>query len=141
VLGEHAGEPLEALCRRCHQALRRTRGAALALAAFDRGALAWLAVGSVQGSLAIAATPGAWHGLVQAAGLVGLKLPPLRVRRWPLAPGDTLVIATDGARAALDAPPSPAEPPQRTADQLLARTFTGEDDALVLVARCRGVIP
>ena len=55
-----------------------------------------------------------------------------------VAPGDTLVFATDGVRHEFTAEISISEPPQRLADQILARFGKGTDDALVLVARYLG---
>jgi len=141
VLARHAAEPLEALCRRCHEPLRRTRGVAMALASFGAGTLSWLAVGSVQGSLASAGEPGRWRGLVQRGGTVGMRLPALEAERLPVAPGDTLVLATDGVRGGFDGGSLRDEPPQRTAERILEGHRAGADDALVLVARYRGAPP
>jgi hypothetical protein len=102
--------------------------------------LEWCGVGNVEGLLL---RPGAIGGRSVAAitnrgGVVGYRLPSLRVSTVPISPGDVMVMATDGIRpGVIDALPEEAEP-QAIADALLARYAKGTDDALVLVARYRG---
>jgi len=56
----------------------------------------------------------------------------------PVAPGDLLIFATDGIREGFaEGLPTDATP-QQLADQILARSGKGTDDALVLVARYAG---
>jgi hypothetical protein len=53
--------------------------------------------------------------------------------------GDILILATDGVREELPNALNLQQPLQRTADAILAAGHTGIDDALVLVARYRGL--
>jgi hypothetical protein len=71
-------------------------------------------------------------------GVVGLHLPALRGVVLPVAPGDTLLLATDGVRSGFASGLRLEEAPQQLADRILARDAKGTDDALVLVARYRG---
>jgi negative regulator of sigma-B (phosphoserine phosphatase) len=145
VLASHAGEPPAALIRRCHEALRSTRGAVMSLAWFDprQGTMTWLGVGNVEGAL-LRANPGASRreeSLVLAGGVVGGRLPPLRASAIPIAPGDTLILATDGVKAGFTRDLTADDPPQRIADGIVARYRKDMDDALVLVARYAGGRP
>ena len=145
VLASHAGEPPAALIRRCHEALRSTRGAVMSLAWFDRrqGTMTWLGVGNVEGAL-LRGDPGASRReefLLLAGGVVGGRLPPLRASAIPVARGDTLILATDGIKAGFIQDMTADDPPQRIADGIVARHRKGTDDALVLVARYAGGRP
>jgi phosphoserine phosphatase RsbX len=145
VLASHAGEPPAALIRRCHEALRSTRGAVMSLAWFDprQGTMTWLGVGNVEGTL-LRADPGASRreeSLFLAGGVVGGRLPPLRTSALPVARGDTLIFATDGVEAGFTRDLTADDSPQRIADAILARHRKETDDALVLVARYGGDKP
>jgi len=141
VLRRHAAEPVAALVRRCHEALRRTRGAVLGLASFSahEASVSWVGVGNVEGRLLRAAPNGRPAGevLLQHAGTLGDRLPPLTVLTVPMHPGDTLVFTTDGVRHDFAAAAGDAEPPQQIAERILHQHARGTDDALVLVARRR----
>jgi hypothetical protein len=145
VVAQNAPAPLEGLFALCHQALGATRGAAVTLASTDREGhqLRWLGVGNVSGYLVRYRTPGTLSRDRLAAlvlgGIVGFQLPTLRVPD-PVEthPGDLLILATDGVR--LDIGPSSrlSGPIGRLAGDLLDRSATPTDDALVLAARQRG---
>ncbi|HEY7724749.1 MAG TPA: SpoIIE family protein phosphatase [Anaeromyxobacteraceae bacterium] len=143
VLKGYAGEPVIALLRRCHAALRTTRGVAMSVASLDyaRGLVTWLGVGSVQGAL-LRPTPAGEarpeESLMVHGGLVGAQLPPLRASVVPVAGGDTLVLATDGVASDFERGLALGRAPQAAANAILARHGKGTDDALVLVARLRG---
>ena len=55
-----------------------------------------------------------------------------------MAPGDTLILSTDGIRSGFAASVTSAEAPQVIADRVLAGYAKGTDDALVLVVRYLG---
>ena len=142
VLEQHAQEPLPSLLQRCHKSLRRTRGVALSMSAFPAsdGAMTWLGVGNVTGVL-LRATPQAVprvESLVLRAGLVGDQLPQVSASATPVAPGDTLIFATDGIRSDFAESRSLSQPPREVAERVLARYAKGTDDALVFVARYLG---
>jgi phosphoserine phosphatase RsbX len=142
VLAAYAAEPLATLVERCHEALRRTRGAVMSLAAFDGrdASMTWAGVGNVEGILVPAdGTPARRREtILLRGGIVGYQLPSVRPATLSLAPGDTLVLATDGIHHGFLAEPTPQGTPQEVADGILARHSRGSDDALVLVARWVG---
>ena len=126
--------------RRCHTALRGTRGAVIALAAFPTDAtdMEWLAVGNVEGVL-LRGRPGrrGREMIVQRPGIVGHHMPPLRSATLPLSAGDTLVFATDGVRREVAQAVSGRGTSrlQGGVAELLREFATGTDDALLLTAR------
>jgi serine/threonine protein phosphatase PrpC len=76
--------------------------------------------------------------LITRGGIVGSELPRPNLQVLPVAPGDTLIFATDGIRDGFaEGLPSDATP-QQQADHILGGYGKGTDDALVLVARYRG---
>lgn len=141
VLSENARDTPETLLQRCHEALLRTRGVVMTLAWFDLAAstLTWTGVGNVEGRLVRAdAEPGvAPESALIKGGVVGYSLPPVRATHTPLAPGDTLVLATDGISSAFGRSLRNDLPAQELADLILAEHSRGTDDALVVVIRIR----
>lgn len=142
TLDRHVDEFVLPLLQRCHEALRGTRGVVMSLALLDapRGSLTWLGVGNVEGILLSAdqaARPGRAR-LVTRGGIVGSELPRLRAEVVAVAPGDTLIFATDGIHDGFADAVSADASPQQLADEILARYKKGTDDALVLVARRLG---
>jgi serine phosphatase RsbU (regulator of sigma subunit) len=138
TLERHAGETPVNLVRRCHTELHGTRGSAMSIASFDASdaTLTWLSVGNVEGLL--------WQrngdhvarsGLVTRGGVVGSQLPPLRAEVLTVAPGDLLILATDGIRGEFSEHVTLETPPQALANQILARYARDTDDALIVVAR------
>jgi len=144
ALERHATESPAPLLERCHRALKGTRGAVMSVAAFSRHdqSMTWVGVGNVEGLLLYgdgAARSGAARAsLVTRGGIVGSELPRLLPVVLAIAPGDTLLFATDGIREGFAEALSPEAAPQQLADQILARHGKGTDDALVLVARYLG---
>jgi phosphoserine phosphatase RsbX len=142
ILNKHAGEPVIALAERCHSGLRSTRGAVMSLAAFDmkHHLLTWLGIGNVQGALRRFGVPadGTEELLLLHAGVVGSQLPALRASVLPVAPGDMLVLATDGVQSGFAPHVASWEAPRRAAQTILDRYNKRTDDALVLVARYQG---
>jgi serine phosphatase RsbU (regulator of sigma subunit) len=140
---DHAREPLDALMSRCHDRLRSTSGVVMSVACFQSAdqRLVWLGVGNVECLLIrgdSAARP-AREFLLARGGVVGYQLPTLRVASLAIAPGDTLVFATDGIRHAFLDGLNPSDPPQQMADEVLSRHAKPTDDALILVARFVGL--
>ncbi len=139
TLIKHADESVIALVKRCHNALRDTRGVVMALASFNEldRALTWMGIGNVEGLVlrAEGSPPPKHESLLLRGGVVGDHLPSLSALIIPLMQGDTLVFTTDGIRGGFAKDLSPNDPPQVMADQILAKYSKDSDDALVFVAR------
>jgi negative regulator of sigma-B (phosphoserine phosphatase) len=140
ILERHAAEPLEHLVTRCHEGLRRTRGAVMALARFPgRGSMMWLAVGDAEGRFVPdGADEGGIQSLPQHRGVVGLNLPVLHSEGFELSPGDAVIMATDGIHPGGLRRGLQRSTPQWLATDILAKSARANDDALVLVVRYRG---
>ncbi len=138
----HASEPVAALLKRCHEGLRRTRGAVVSLASFNvlGGQMTWLGIGNVKGLLlrANGRAGRSRERLLLRGGVVGYQLPTLRPATLPVEPGDTLILATDGLRSVFADDLALGEAPQQMADRIFAEYRRGTDDAMVLVARYLG---
>lgn len=142
TLEQHAHEPAPSLMRRCHDALRPTRGAAITIASltFADRTLTWLGVGNVEGVLVRedGLPGGRRERLTLRSGVVGFRLPPLRATAVEVSVGDVLILATDGIRERFtDVAPLDA-PPRQIAQRILNGFGTRFDDELVLVARYVG---
>ena len=139
TLDANPQEPVEALVKRCHAALRPTRGAVMSLAAIDlrRGLLRWLGVGNVQGMLCRSdvTTIPAREELLLRSGVVGAQLPTLRSAAIPIRRHDTLIFTTDGIRSNFADGLTAFATPHSLAQNILTHHLQGSDDALVLVAR------
>ena len=142
TITDGAHETPARLIEHCHRQLLGTRGVVLALAVFEEATrrMEWVGVGDVNAVLwrADHAARPAVETLFTARGIVGRHLPPLVTRTLIVAPGDTLILATDGVARGFPDLPEPAGTPEQTARRILARHGTGADDALVLVAGVRG---
>jgi serine/threonine protein phosphatase PrpC len=142
ILKAHRGAPLLELVQHAHEGLRGTRGVAMTLALIDpvSGQLEWVAVGNVEGLVLRQGLPrGAMHdAVVLRGGVVGYRLPPLKVSRVALAPNDLLVFASDGIKSGFSAGLDLSLGVQELADDIARRFTKGSDDALVLVVRYLG---
>jgi negative regulator of sigma-B (phosphoserine phosphatase) len=142
VLERHRDEPLIELVRRCHEELRRTRGAVLSMASFDLRAstMTWLGIGNVEGVLfrADGSPGGRRDSLILRGGVVGYQIPPLRPAEYQLGGGDLLVFATDGVRTNFSARAPVELAVQEIANAILARHGKATDDAMVVVVRYLG---
>ena len=142
VLESDPAAPVESLIERCHEALRRTRGAVMTIAAFDRddSSMTWAGVGNVNGIL-VRADPSRdrqREAIVTHGGVVGYQLPPVRPSTARVSRGDTLVLVTDGIRGGFTSSISLVQSPQLLADAIMTGHRRPNDDALVLVARYLG---
>ncbi|HEU0038929.1 MAG TPA: SpoIIE family protein phosphatase [Verrucomicrobiae bacterium] len=159
VLEAYTGGPLDALVKRCHEALRQTRGVVMTVATLRlaQNQLTWLGVGSVEACLLRAADAEKVRGegvllretaetgtlsrlasaiserVLLRSGIVGYQLPKLHTSTLTLGPGDLLAFATDGIGAGFTKELPRSNSPQQLADQILEKHFKGNDDALVLV--------
>jgi serine phosphatase RsbU (regulator of sigma subunit) len=145
IIEAHAGTPVDDLVRRCHDALRKTRGAVMSVAWFDArdASMTWTGVGNVD-SLLIRAAPNASssdEAIATRGGVVGYRLPSLRVERYAVHAGDTLVMATDGIQSTFGKGIVMQFGVQAIAESLLTKYAKGTDDAHVVVARYMGAPP
>ena len=142
VLKSLPGESVVTLARRCHRALQGTRGVVLTLARVSRQdeTLTWLAVGNVEAVLVRQGdVQPSRESVLMRGGVVGYQLPPLGAAVHALNAGDWIVLATDGIRQEFRDNLIPDDDPQVLADRILTTYRRPDDDALVLVARYRGV--
>jgi alkanesulfonate monooxygenase SsuD/methylene tetrahydromethanopterin reductase-like flavin-dependent oxidoreductase (luciferase family) len=134
-------ESVTALMRACHQELAGSRGAVVGIAAFDvlDSTLSWICVGNIEGALIRAedAAHPRVDRFLSRRGVVGHQLPMLQASTTATAPGDLLVIATDGIAPGFAEHVVPGHP-QAVADAILQACRKGTDDALVVVGRYRG---
>lgn len=141
TLYEAASADLVALAHRCHRALARTRGAALALAYLSTSAstVTWLGIGTVEGRLITgtrrASTASANASLRLHPGVVGHHLPVIGTDTLDIHRGDVLILATDGVGSRFGEALNVSGSPQRIAERILAEHWTVADDGLVLVVR------
>ena len=145
LLQSSMDEPVISLMERCHEKLRGTRGAVLSMAFIspEQKMMTWIGVGNVQGVLvrANATRANAQEPLLLRAGVVGSILPALQASVLPVSKGDTVFFATDGIHSDFSTSLSGRENPQKAADRILNLYRSGNDDALVLVARLTGINP
>jgi len=142
VINAWSDDPPQRLLDRCHEALRRTRGAVMTLAWFDLEArtMEWTGVGNVEARFvrAGARAGGRFESPVVLGGVVGYNLPQVRLGVVPLQPGDAVVLATDGVAADFATSLSSGVAAQALAERVLERHGKGTDDALVAVVRYLG---
>jgi negative regulator of sigma-B (phosphoserine phosphatase) len=139
IIRAHADDEPQRLLERCHEKLRRTRGAVMTLAWFDLAErqMAWTGVGNVEARY-IRAGDGAdarHDSPVVLGGVVGYNLPQVRMATIALEPGDAVVIATDGVSADYSVSIEPGVAAQELAERVLERHGKGNDDALAAAVR------
>ena len=137
---EAAGTDVVALAHRCHRALTRTRGAAVALAyvSTEAGTLTWLGVGNVEGRVVTGDPRTANASLRLRPGVVGHRLPAIGATTLDIRRGDTIILATDGIARGFGESVDLSGSPRRIAERILAEHWTVSDDGLVLVLRYLG---
>lgn len=125
--------PAEQIAR-CHAALKGTRGAAMLVVAVSVSAaiVRWAGVGNVE---AWCIGPDKREAMISRAGVVGYQIATPVERSCALAPGDLLVLASDGISSRfLDAISADGDVDQMASDVLSAHARPS-DDALILIAR------
>jgi len=133
-------DPIEGL-RRCHGALRGSRGAAVSVITLDviDNRLTYAGVGNVDARLM---ANGRTVRMPSMRGIVGATLPTLRSFEEALPPGWILFVHTDGIKDRFD-PEELLEAdraePQRLADAILARWGRATDDATIVVAAANSI--
>jgi negative regulator of sigma-B (phosphoserine phosphatase) len=142
TLTAQAHQPVAVLVKSCHQALIKTRGVAMCIASLEWRAetMTWASVGNVAAVLLRSDRAGRLERehIFMRNGVVGHRLPPLRVMTLGIKVGDLLILATDGLRDGFHSNVNINERPQDSADRILAEYGKATDDALVLVARWNG---
>jgi hypothetical protein len=145
VVHQSPSQDLALLVRRCHDALKGTRGAAITLAFVSpsEGGVTWLGVGNVEGRV-LSGDPSATKpkgSLPLGNGVPGHELPPVRATRIDLRTGDLVVLATDGVEAAFADSPDVSGSAQAISERILADHWKPLDDALVVAVRYLGARP
>jgi negative regulator of sigma-B (phosphoserine phosphatase) len=143
VMRESRGEDLVCLVERCHSALRGTRGAALSVAFVSaaESRMTWLGVGNVEGRV-LSGDPAETRpkgSLALGRGVPGHELPAVRAATLAVAPGDVLVLATDGVDAGFADSLELSGTSQAISERILADHGKRSDDALVVVVRYLGM--
>jgi negative regulator of sigma-B (phosphoserine phosphatase) len=141
VLERFKCEDVVSLARRCHVALRTTRGVAVSLASFASPAskMTWVGIGNVEGRLLReGGRAQETETLLVLSGVAGHELPLLAARSVDVRRGDLLILATDGIEPSFTDSVRVAESCREISDRILERHALATDDALVLVARYVG---
>jgi phosphoserine phosphatase RsbX len=141
VVDASASEPLETVLRTTHEALARTRGATMTIATIScAGQLRWVGVGNVEAR--VLRRDGHRSRIVASAmlygGVLGYRLPTVRVSTHELEVGDLVLMATDGLAPSFADDVALGDPVERVAAAVLARCARPTDDALVAAARFLG---
>jgi serine phosphatase RsbU (regulator of sigma subunit) len=132
-----AGMDPARMLERLHGTLKPTRGAAAAVARFNRrtGALAFAGIGNIAASIVDGADQ---RSLVSMPGILGHGQQKFRIFDYELPPGGLLVMHSDGCRTGWELaryPGAQRRDPLVIA-ALLVRDFErGRDDVSVVVAR------
>jgi hypothetical protein len=126
----------------CHERLKGTRGVVMSLALFNavQSTMTWAGVGNVEGLLIRRGLDpiARENSLMLGSGVIGDRLPPIRVSTKSVSHGDSVILSTDGIRTGYDEGLNLRSSPQQIADCILASHRRDDDDALVLVARYVG---
>jgi negative regulator of sigma-B (phosphoserine phosphatase) len=139
TLDTYACEPVIQLVRRCHEALKGTRGVVMSIAKLNSSdkTLIWVGVGNIEALLLREDRKPkiSRERLLLRGGTLGYQLPPLRESVIPFMPDDILIFVTDGIRGSFEEAIKPDDKPKVIADTIMANFNRGTDDALVLVVR------
>lgn len=130
LLAEQPTAPLDELIKSCHEALRRTVGAALTLLRVRGDELEMCGLGNVE----LESYPTSGSRGVPYPGTVGYRCRKLNVFRSRLLPGDLLRLSTDGVRSSFRLQ-SPSDTLARYANQSLAEHARSTDDATLVLTR------
>ena len=143
VVRASPGPDLVLLMKRCHIALRGTRGAAISLAfiSTSEGGMTWLGVGNVEGRV-VSGNPSATRpkgSLAPGRGVAGYELPAVRTAALEVRPGDVLIFATDGVDPSFADSLDLSGSTHAITERIMARHRKPTDDALVVAVRYLGV--
>jgi anti-sigma regulatory factor (Ser/Thr protein kinase) len=137
VLAEATVQSLPELVHEAHAALRKTRGAALAVAKIDaeKGLLRFAGVGNIAASIVSADTS---RSMVSHNGIVGQVVTRLQEFTYPWNPDSILVMHSDGLGTRWDLQRYPgilSKHPSVISAILHRDHWRGRDDVTVLVAK------
>lgn len=133
ILEDNFRRNLSELVDRCHQGLKGTRGAAMALARIDRQAktLDIVSVGNVETRIYGPGRPVTPPG---ANGTLGMVVEDVRVSRRPYRPGSCIVMFSDGISGRFELNDAILRrTPQEIGAHILSRHGRSHDDATVMV--------
>ncbi|AKU99304.1 Anti-sigma B factor RsbT / Phosphoserine phosphatase RsbX [Labilithrix luteola] len=130
---EEPGLPADRILRRCHDALTRTRGAAVAVAQVDlaRRELGFCGVGNV----GVREIPRRGGRGASVPGIVGMRLPAFRVFFSRVEDHDYVLFHTDGINGAFDPMDVAKLAPLEAARTIQQRWGLAHDDASVVCLR------
>jgi hypothetical protein len=145
VFRRHAAESPERILRLAHEVLRKTRGAAMAVAAVERGRreVRFAGVGNIAAAV-LSPREGRSTSMVSHNGTVGQALRKVQEFTHPWPPGSLLVMHSDGLGTQwnLDRYPGLVARHPAVIAGVLYRDFKRDrDDVTVLVAAERGGTP
>nr|WP_211193955.1 SpoIIE family protein phosphatase [Pyxidicoccus fallax] len=123
------GTAVEPLVEALHAALRGGRGAAVMLGLFDGKRLHCGGVGNVE-----LRTSGTKVPVLPTPGVLGQSMRTLRTVSVAMAPGDRIVLFSDGLTFRVDLEPARRLSPEKACELLMERYSRPTDDATVLVA-------
>jgi negative regulator of sigma-B (phosphoserine phosphatase) len=138
LVQEHAGDPIDEMLARLHQALLRTRGVVMTVASVAAtGHMRWVGVGNVDAHLVRPDGPRLRiaRSAVLYGGVIGYRLPRLRVGVASVQPGDVLVMATDGIAPQFVDGLRAVHRLQNLVDEVLDDCARPTDDAIVAAGR------
>jgi hypothetical protein len=144
IIRDDASLAVDEIVVRCHEGIRKTRGVVMTLVSIDARAsmLTWCGVGNVEGILMRPLQPeSAAEAVPTRGGVVGYRIPPLKVNALPIAIGDVILLASDGIRGGFTRHVDLAGTPQEIANTVFVQDAKTSDDALLLVARYVGGSP
>lgn len=136
ILERHCREDLFEIVTKCHQGMRNTRGAAMALARVARGGrkLEHISVGNVDTRVYNSprpARPFCFNGTLGMALEHGC-----RPQEYAIARGAIIVMCSDGIASRFGVPSELfGDSPQRIAESIFSGYVRGTDDATVLVGK------
>lgn len=129
---------IEALLKQANQDASDTRGAAITLVSYDVAArrITWVALSNVVGSLS---DPDQRRQAPKISGFLGFRFPDaLPVETQDVAPGTTMILATDGLDPSIgEASIDPTQSLPSQARSLFHQMRRGTDDALLVLLRFR----
>ncbi|HEY1802533.1 MAG TPA: ATP-binding SpoIIE family protein phosphatase [Terriglobales bacterium] len=137
ILAEAKTDSLRDILHDTHDALKKTRGAAFAIAKIDRekGVLSFMGIGNISASIVMA---GSSRGMASYNGTVGQRTERAQEFTYPWNSNSVLIMHSDGlaTRWNLDQYPGIWNKPPSMIAAVLHRDFCrGRDDVTVLVAK------